>query len=195
MVPEEYSFKIVPSVTFNASHFRAQPEEARELGCTPDYNAYTMEENEKPNSNTCMRTASGHIHIGFIDVDDPMDPVHMTRCAVLAKQLDFYLGLPSVLWDRDIKRRLLYGKAGCYRPKSYGMEYRVLSNAWLLTPERMRFVFNATQFAIQQLKKGNRPFVDIREGPLTEVINSSLRMDAQYYLDKYSPEISSIIPK
>ncbi len=44
---------------------------------------------------------------------------------------DLFLGLPSAGADKQGKRRELYGKAGRYRPTSYGIEYRVLSNYWL----------------------------------------------------------------
>jgi hypothetical protein len=52
-------------VAFHHAIMKAAPEEAKELGCEPDLDAYTMKENPKPNANTNMRTASGHIHIGL----------------------------------------------------------------------------------------------------------------------------------
>ena len=184
MVPG-YDFAIVPSCKFNGNHFRVQPEEAKELGCTPDFNAYTLRENPRPNNKTTMRTASGHVHIGFCEGTDPNDNDHMIRCATLIKQLDVYLGLPSLLWDKDITRREMYGAAGAFRPKPYGVEYRVLSNAWLLSEDRMRFVFNNTVRAVADLISGVRPFVTIDESRLTLAINRSLIWDAEYYLSEY----------
>lgn len=170
MIPAKYEFAIVPSCNFNGNHFRVQPEEAKELGCTPDFNAYTMEENPRPDNTTTMRTASGHIHIGFCETDDPNSPEHMARCATLVKQLDCYLGVPSLIYDKDKTRRRMYGKAGAFRPKPYGVEYRVLSNAWLLTEERMRFVFDMTVLAVNDLIKGKRPFENSYT-PITNLIN------------------------
>lgn len=178
MVPD-YDFAIVPSCRFNGNHFRALPDEAKELGCTPDFNAYTMQENEKPDNKTTMRTASGHIHIGFCDpVDDPFNDDHMTRCATLVKQLDSYLGLPSVLFDKDVARRKMYGAAGCFRPKPYGVEYRVLSNAWLLSEERMRFVFKMTKRAVDDLVDGVRMTDQVGENTIKSCINSSRRIES-----------------
>lgn len=184
MVPG-YEFSIVPSCKFNGNHFRAQPEEAKELGCTPDYNAYTMKENPKPDNKTTMRTASGHIHIGFCEDADPNDTDHMLRCAILVKQLDCYLGLPSLLWDKDVSRRRMYGAAGAFRPKPYGVEYRVLSNAWLLSEARMRFVFNQTIEAVNQLKSGHRPFENILEYSMLATVNTSNTRSAENLLTRF----------
>lgn len=188
MIPNGYEFAIVPSARFNGNHFRAQPEEAKELGCTPDFNAYTMLENDKPDNKTTMRTAAGHIHIGFINVDDAFSDEHMVRCATLVKQLDCYLGLPSLLFDRDKDRRKMYGAAGAFRPKPYGVEYRVLSNAWLLTEDRMRFVFNQTKRAVEDLIAGKRPFNSIGEQRVANTINTSnvynAKVSIQGYIDK-----------
>lgn len=172
MVPG-YDFAIVPSCRFNGNHFRVQPEEARELGCTPDYNAYTLNANPRPDNNTTMRTASGHIHIGFCKDADVESDEHMMRCATLVKQLDVYLGLPSLVFDPDSKRRAMYGAAGAFRPKPYGVEYRVLSNAWLLSEPRMRFVYKQTVRAVNDLINGIRPADAIPERSLVEAINRS----------------------
>lgn len=187
MVPG-YEFAIVPSCKFNGNHFRAQPEEARELGCNPDFSAYTLKANPRPDNKTTMRTASGHIHIGFIDnVDDPSSDEHMIRCATLVKQLDCYLGLPSILFDKDKKRRSMYGAAGAYRPKEYGVEYRVLSNAWLLNENRMRFVFDQTVRAVNDLVKGVRVIDKIGEERVTRAINLSDAYSAERYLTSAVP--------
>jgi len=97
----------------------------------------------------------------------------MVRCATLVKQLDCYLGLPSVVWDRDAKRRQMYGAAGAFRPKPYGVEYRVLSNAWLLNEKRMRFVFNQTVKAVNDLISGFRPVDSIGADYVRRIINGS----------------------
>ena len=38
----------------------------------------------------------------------------------LVKYMDVFLGVPSVIKDKDTKRRSLYGKAGCFRLTDYG---------------------------------------------------------------------------
>ena len=82
MVPG-YELAVVPTAVFHGNHFRCQPEEALELGCEPDFNAYTGNENEKPDNKRPMRTASGHIHLGFTEDQDPKDPEHFQRFVTL----------------------------------------------------------------------------------------------------------------
>jgi hypothetical protein len=82
----------------------------------------------------------------------------MSACIALAKQLDYYLGIPSLIYDDGVKRRTLYGAPGAFRPKPYGMEYRVLSNAWLRSEGLMRWVFNTTNKAVQDLFQGKGAF-------------------------------------
>lgn len=154
--PKGYSIVIQPTAVFNGNHFRAQPDEAKELGCEPDFSAYTLAENPKPDNKRPMRTAAGHVHIGFTEGADTADETHRLRCAALVKHLDVYLGIPSLLWDADTKRRAMYGCAGAFRPKPYGMEYRTLSNQWLKSEELTRYVYRQTRAAVDALIGGER---------------------------------------
>jgi hypothetical protein len=98
------------------------------------------------------------------------------------KQLDCYLGLSSLMYDTDTKRRAMYGAAGAFRPKSYGVEYRVLSNAWLLSEERMRFVFDTTILAVTDLVAGKRAVEKLEDHAVTQAINMSDKYSASVYL-------------
>jgi len=174
MVPG-YSMYDKPVAEFGFEYIDAQPEEAKMLGCDPDYNAYTGTANPRPSAATPFRTASGHIHIGWTKDVNPLDPGHFEACCTLSKMLDVRLGIPSLTWDTDKKRRQLYGKAGCFRPKPYGMEYRTLSNAWLdpKRPYLRKMVFNETQKSIEKLFENNEAW-NVSMSGLTaqEVINS-----------------------
>lgn len=145
----------VPTAHFGAEMIAAQPKEAQELGCEPDYNAYTGRENPRPNADTPFRTGSGHVHIGWTNVEDPHSPNHMQDCRTLAIYLDTFLALPSMLYDTDDERRTLYGAAGAFRPKPYGMEYRTLSNAWLRSPELMAWVYEQVGHAFRAALDGS----------------------------------------
>ncbi len=150
MVPG-YEIFVEPVAEFGHAYINAQPKVARDLGCNPDFNAYTGKANPRPDVDTPFRTASGHIHIGWhTDPVDVNDPTHLEACHALVKTLDVYLGLPSLTWDRDTRRRQLYGKAGAFRPKSYGLEYRTLSNKWINDPVRRQLVYENTISAINR---------------------------------------------
>jgi len=68
----------------------------------------------------------------------------------LTKTLDVYLGAVSLLWDQEDRRRELYGAAGAFRPKPYGMEYRVLSNKWISSPILRKLVYHNTMDAVHK---------------------------------------------
>jgi len=58
--------------------------------------------------------------------------------------MDLYLGVPSVLMDKGELRKQLYGKAGAYRMKPYGVEYRTLSNFWIFSDTTIGWVWDNT---------------------------------------------------
>lgn len=179
-VPEKYKFHIEPSVRFNSNHLKAQPKEAKELGCMPDLNAYTLQENPKPNENTTLRTASGHIHIGFTENADVKSEEHIMRCATLAKHLDLFLGLRSLEWDQDRTRRELYGDPGAIRIKPYGLEYRVLSNKWLEKEKLVRFVYRQTLTCIDNLKTNGALQPNYKKDPY-EFISKDIKNGRRYF--------------
>lgn len=187
LVPSEYTFDLSPSTTFDDDTIDSQPMEALELGCSPDYNAYTMEKNKSPHTQSGFRTAAGHIHIGWGEGLDPMEETHFEACATLAKQLDVYLGLPSLLWDRDQTRRSLYGGAGAFRPKSYGMEYRTLSNAWVGDRNLREIVWRLTRNSIERLFK-NQGSVQNFGFDIQSVINNGRRDEARSVAQHILPD-------
>jgi hypothetical protein len=152
----DLSVVAVPTAHFEPDYIFKLPQKALDLGCEPDFNAYTMKTNPRPNGMVPFRTGSGHVHLGWGEFENTKE--HFANCCSLAKQLDYYLGVPSLKWDTDQDRRKLYGKAGTFRPKKYGMEYRVLSNAWLNSEETMKFVFNETKRAFEMWNAGLHMF-------------------------------------
>lgn len=139
-----YKLKILSSHHFDKNILKSAGRQALEFGCNPDINAWTGELNTSPNPYTTLRTAGGHVHVGWDVKKDDFD----SRYNVI-KLMDIYLGIPSVLLDNDTERRKLYGKAGACRVKDYGVEYRVLSNFWLKEDETIRWIFNQSVKAVQ----------------------------------------------
>ena len=155
MIPDDIEMVIQATATFEKEHMDAQPDEARLLGCDPDYNAYTREENPPPSPASLQRTAGGHLHFGFLDEEkDINDPALMEDCCKVAIQLDYALGLLGLVHDPDRARMRMYGKPGSFRPKPYGIEYRVLSNFWLSSERMMHRVYHNAKAAFSKLDNG-----------------------------------------
>ena len=187
LVPETYQFEMIPVAEFGTVYIQSQPKVAKELGCEPDFNAYTGEVNTPPDVNASFRTAAGHVHIG---VEGGLDEIEQRKLVILC---DLLLGFPSIAYDKDIKRRSLYGMAGCYRPKPYGIEYRTLSNAWLASEELMELTFSRAKKAVELLPRFGEVIERAEEilagdyQEIQDVINSSLEFD--------SGEIHNILSK
>ncbi len=174
-----YSLNVSPVQEFDPEFLAAQPEEAKELGCDPDYNAYTMKANPRPDGEVPFRTGSGHVHIGW-GADIPVDnEEHMEICANFVKVLDMTLGLFMTIIDDEPRRRQLYGKAGAFRPKPYGVEYRTPSNVWIKNRDHRKAVFLLMKYAVWYASQGYEPH-DVQE-----VINTGSKGQAYTLFDNY----------
>lgn len=180
MLPKGYNLVALPSVSFSKDVWDNSPSTAKMLGCSPDFNAWTGSINPSPHdpSNPYLRTASGHIHVGWTDDADTTDIQHIMTCRDFVKQLDWYLGGWSLTKDKDSNRRRLYGNAGACRFKPYGVEYRVLSNFWISSAVRRKEVWNRLQSAIYDMRNSFLPEIAVHwdmNNKLIESINTSTR--------------------
>lgn len=181
-LPKGFTLKAVPSVTFSESEWEKVSEDAKELGCMPDFNAWEGGLNPPPDPtlNPRTRCAGGHLHVGWTKDADLTDITHILNGRDLVKQLDYYLGAWSLQKDGDPTRRSLYGKAGACRFKPYGVEYRVLSNFWVLTKTQRLAVWNRMNQAIKDMRNNFYPTAKITRGfdfnaAVIQSINSSTR--------------------
>lgn len=178
MVPG-YKLEIQAVAEFGLEYIRAQPEKAKEMGCDPDFDAWKVAVNPRPNGELPFRSAAGHVHFGFIgSADAPVeDQDFIEYCAQRVRELDFYLALPSPFYDADTKRRELYGKAGAFRPKKYGFEYRTLSNGWLKSDALKSWVYQASLAAWAKMESGIS-LMD-KYGDIQHIINNSDKKEAK----------------
>ena len=176
MVDKKYKFVLgCPTADFSPEYMAKQCAEANELGCDPDYNAWTGKKNIKPNASLPMRTAAGHIHIGWEGDKDAELQMAMVR------QMDCFLGLPSLFYDGDTRRREMYGKASCFRFKPYGVEYRTLSNAWLKSKELMEGVCRNAIIGAECLLSGD---LDLSGMDVQDIINTNDKECAKAIIDE-----------
>jgi len=131
-------------------------DESRVFGCSPSKTAYRRSgikiESVDPMQYR-VRAAGGHIHLGIPDGmprDIGIGRALTTDVKKTVEMLDILCGNTCVLLDRDpanIERRKLYGKAGEYRTPKHGLEYRTLSNFWLMHPALLSFAFGMARLA------------------------------------------------
>ncbi len=147
-LPKGFDLRLISSYIFPKKELKDM--DAHIIGCNKDYNAYTGEFNPQPvYDDSGLRTCGGHIHFSIEEKDmDTCFGDYIRRTYI--KLLDCFLGIPSIILDTkegSKKRRELYGKAGAYRPKAYGAEYRTLSNFWLESNDLMKFVYHGVESA------------------------------------------------
>lgn len=127
-----------------------------EIGCEPDLNAYKFCYNKLPVKQVrgnSGRTIGGHLHIGGIGDDAVLDPFLKP---LFVYMLDLFVGIPSVLLDNSVdsyKRRKTFGKAGSYKSKKYGLEYRVLSPFWLANPTIAGLIYQLIEFVFNSMNE------------------------------------------
>lgn len=166
-------FKIKSSHKFHPEQLEHR--QAREFGCNPDFNAW---DNGGPNPRPDvpmdgLRTAGGHIHVGVEGMD-------FHQKLNLVRTMDLMLGLPSILLDPDMDRRRLYGKAGAYRDKEYGIEYRVLSNFWYSDEYLVEWVYQQTLNSVLRATAE-----DVTDLKIAKAINKGDQDQAMKLIKKY----------
>jgi hypothetical protein len=142
------------------------------LGCDPSRNAYASSGRlvEHPRD-LKWRFAGGHVHFAL-----PEDERQPDNIRYLVKTLDALLGIPSVCfaqnYDHFIRRRF-YGLAGEYRLPPHGLEYRTLSNFWLMHPRAFMLVFDLARHALNigRARLRNVFTGACREGAIRDTIN------------------------
>lgn len=168
--------------------------EARVFGCDPDYDAYRRAINQVPPDAPYrpFRSAGGHLHIGKHtdqNINEMLDDAFGKMEVV--KALDVFCAVPAVFLEKDETarpRRELYGRAGCHRPKDYGVEYRALSSWWLASPEHTRLVWRLTDTALQVAVQHQLPALITRlggEGHLQQVINQMQVAEARQIFETH----------
>lgn len=170
---------------------------ARQFGCSVTYNAYTGKPMEKPKGEgTNLRSAGFHVHVGFdLEEGEKFTDEDLWR---FIKTMDLYLGVPSILIDKDTTRRQLYGKAGEYRVKTkYNIinnsiliipEYRSLGSNLLATSETIQWVFTQTVKAISAYNDN----VELPGSIVERCINNHLVETAKELCKEYSLEYPKI---
>ncbi len=159
------TLSIKTTVDISEELLKSSKDEHVDFGCTPSLNAYGMTGRKMDGRDVNFRPAGGHIHFGFTGNDDSR---RMERCV---KAMDAILGVACVaLYAKydDPRRRMLYGLAGEYRLPKHGLEYRVLSNAWLMHPTLFYLTFDVARKAFVV---GDKNFLHLWKATEAETID------------------------
>ncbi len=147
-------------------------------GCIPDRDAFTLNEKTPPTESyhNKMRYIGGHIHMGLHGFPKYKTGTGLIQrapatahkypdgwtevvAAATTLQYDAYIGVPMVAIlghtndYGEAVRRTYYGQAGSHRVKDYGVEYRVLSGALMMSP----FLLSWALGAIRHVSKFGMP--------------------------------------
>lgn len=165
-----------------------QTEQAKKFGCEPDFNAYKMAVNIFPKvADKQLRSAGAHIHIGYEGAEayDAKDYTPDQQRARIIRAADLHVAIPLVIAEPDNDRKLLYGKAGAYRPKPYGVEYRTPSNFYLQSPKRTLWIYEAIHNAVNWLNEGN--IIEPALGDfIAATINNNNKADAEMLINTFN---------
>lgn len=139
-VDPDLKINFLPVARFDPKDFESFPDECKLLGCDPDFNI-TGFMNVQPEEliSTPVRTASGHIHLGWTKEQDPFSPEHFSSALDVAKY--FHAEYPFRINAEEKERLKFYGADGSFRPKPYGVELRAYSNIWVEHEKSQREMF------------------------------------------------------
>lgn len=175
-IPRNVSLMAFPAARLNEKWL--QTEHAKTFGCMPDFCVWTRSMNPMPCAeDSTLRSAGGHIHIGY---DNPRMEINEQ----IIKAMDLFIGVPSMIQEPDNERKLLYGKAGCFRPKNYGVEYRTVSNYYLGSKELTEWVFNNTMAAVDLVNLGGIEGVEPDYGYWQECIVNAINQNDKKLAEK-----------
>jgi hypothetical protein len=168
--------------------------QAQEIGCMGDFNAWTCEPNPTLNADILglVRTAGAHVHVSF---DHNGGRPKQDAQVKVVRMLDLALGLPSVWLDKDELRRKFYGKAGAFRAKAYGVEYRTLSNFWIKNRPLTEWTFKQVQWAFKKINDKEFRVDPSDETRVMTAINRADKGLAQELMIKYDVNIPKELAK
>lgn len=150
-VDQSLSLTYSPVAEYEEVYFALLPVNTKALGCEPDYD---LDGNVKTPSEellrTPVRTAAGHVHIGWTEGENPFDEKHFEKCKTIAKG---FMGQRFFTARTPLERQRVkyYGVPGSFRPKPYGIELRTPSNLWVARSAHRKQMFNLVHKRVQEL--------------------------------------------
>lgn len=188
---------------FRESQLQQIPQ-ALQFGCEPDFDVWARAVNPIPEALFNFGTAAGekftsrcagtHIHVSY-DVDDRSPS--LAEVEYFVKAMDLFIGLPAIMlpvsYESERTRRHMYGRAGAFRLKPYGHEYRVLGSGILAFDGAFEWIFNQTKKAADFLaEEGSLTLLQDWSSAIRSAINQASRREAKNYItqfDEFRPSL------
>ncbi len=154
--------------------------EHKAFGCAPSYNAYNLTGMTTNGDTAVHRSAGGHLHFNT-------GQIGREKLEQIVKFLDATVGVASVALFANLddpRRRRAYGLAGEYRMPKHGLEYRVLSNAWLCHPLAAHITIDLARRALSAAMVNHTSFMKYDEQQVVDIINTCDVTAAKAYLQE-----------
>lgn len=173
-IPARYQTLAAPAAILEDKYL--QTETAARFGCDPSLNAWTGETVEPKPTGDKLRSAGFHIHVGY-------ESPNSTTNVKLAKALDLFLGVPSVLLEpQNSRKKVGYGLAGNMRHQPHGVEYRTLSSFFAGHKKLIEWVYKNTHSAIDAINQGYFREIDRLGKIIQHIINNEDKEEARTLL-------------
>lgn len=174
----------VPTELFDATN-----DEHIALDCAPVFNAYGRTNKTLLPRELLSRSTGGHIHFGIGKTSkESADEMVKTLDAILAVSC-----VPLFARFDNPARRIYFGSCGDYRLPKHGIEYRVLSNAWMLHPAIMNLVFDFGRKVLAFGKNGLRSYWESSEEETIDVVNNCDADRAKIIMERNKPIVMNLL--
>lgn len=180
-IPQILETIAVPSARLDQKWL--QTENALVFGCDPSLNCWTGEEVRPEPSGDNVRSAGFHIHIGY---DEPS----LETNSELAKAMDLFLGVPSVLMEPANERKTVgYGLSGNFRHQKHGMEFRSLSSHFSSEQKLIEWCFRGAERAVQFVNDGRMDEINHLGEFIQLIINKEDKVAAKQFCEDFEIEL------
>lgn len=147
--------------------------DALQFGCDPDFDAWNGGKERLPpdiGKVKRLRSVGGHVHIGFMKNTSERVEAFLKDDygkVVFTQLMDMSVGQFIADWERNstksmigrfIRRRTMYGAAGSFRPKEYGVEYRSPSPIWCTSRFHAETVYDTVQTVCAMIDRTKNPY-------------------------------------
>lgn len=181
-IPEHLEIATIPAARVNEKYL--QTENAKTLGCSPDFNCWTGMMNQRPEGEaTNLRTGGYHVSIGY-------DNYNIDLNSNIVKSFELFVGVPSVIQEPENERKLLYGASGAYRDTTFGVECRSISNYILQSKKLIDWVYTNTKKAIDFINKGMIHEINDEADIIISAINNKNIDQAKYLINKFKIQMA-----